>query len=84
MAVKKEVDKIWEKGKTIKGKNPNLYRKDSLGNNIYKPAYGKGGKMGWEIDHKKPLAKKGTDTTRNKRPLQTKENRKKSDKYPSK
>jgi len=35
----------------------------------------------WEIDHKKPKAKRGSDSLRNKQPLQTKANREKSDKY---
>ncbi len=84
MTSKKEIDKVWEKGKKIKGKNPNTHRKDVHGNEIYKPSYGKISEKGWEIDHKKPKNKDGSDSIRNKQPLQTKENRKKSDKYPYK
>ena len=82
MASKKKLDKIWEKGKPIRGKNPNLYRTDDYGNPIYKPSYGKGGNMGWEFDHKNPLANDGTNTLRNLRPLQRAENRRKGKKYP--
>lgn len=78
----KELDQIWEKAEEVPGKNPNLYRKDELGNLIYKPSYGKHSEMGWEVDHKKPKAKGGTDNLRNLRPLGTEANRSKGDKYP--
>jgi hypothetical protein len=84
MASKKEINKIWEKGSTIRSKNPNLFRRDDLGNEIYKPAYGTQGEKGWEIDHKNPVSKGGSDKAVNKRPLQTLANREKSNKYPHK
>ncbi len=76
------VRKVWDKGKRIPGKNPNLHRQDAAGNPIYKPAYGKDSGMGWQIDHKKPVDKGGTDNPRNLQPLQTDENREKGDRYP--
>lgn len=79
-----KIDKVWEKGKVIPGKNPDLYRKDSHGNEIYKPSYGKNGAKSWEIDHKVPVSKGGSDSQKNKQPLQTDANRQKSDKYPVK
>lgn len=82
MTSKKGIDEVWEKGRKIKDKNPNLYRKDPYGNTIYKPSYGKHSEMGWEIDHKHPLSKGGTDKNVNKQPIHWKENRKKGDKYP--
>ena len=81
MANQEEIDKVWEKGKPIKGKNPK-HRKDSYGNEIYKPSYGKSTDKGWEIDHKKPINKGGSNSMKNKQPLQTSENKKKSDTYP--
>ena len=84
MASKKEIQKVWEKGKKIRGKNPNTYRKDEQGNEIYRHSYGKNSEKGWEIDHKKPKNKGGSDSLRNKQPLQTSENKRKSDKYPYK
>jgi len=84
MTSQKEKDEIWEKGHKIRGRDPNLYRKDNFRNVIYKPSYGLNSPMGWEIDHKKPFDKKGTDTKWNKRPLQTEANRRKSSKYPYK
>jgi hypothetical protein len=32
----------WEKAKEIAGENPNLWREDEFGNQIYKPSYGNG------------------------------------------
>lgn|SRR5208337_438071 len=41
----------WEQASKIRGENPNLWRRDEMGNPIYKPSYGMGGEVGWEIDH---------------------------------
>jgi len=76
------VDEVWGKAKKIPGKNPDLYRRDSAGNEIYKPAYGKDSEKGWEVDHKKPVDRGGTDNLKNLQPLKTEENRKKGNKYP--
>lgn len=76
------IGKVWEKGEIVPGKDPDLYRYDAAGNMIFWHSYGKDSKMGWQIDHKKPLAKGGTDELRNLQPLQTRENKKKSDQYP--
>lgn len=84
MPTKKELDQIWEKAAPIKGKNPNVWRKDSHGNIIRKASYGTKGEYGWEIDHKKPKGKGGSDDPRNFQPLHWKTNRRKSDKYPIK
>jgi 5-methylcytosine-specific restriction endonuclease McrA len=84
MATEKEIDSVWEKAAPINGKNPDVYRKDSYGNTIRKSSYGTQGEYGWEIDHKNPLSKGGTDTLRNKQPLHWEENREKGDTYPYK
>lgn len=78
------IDKVWDKGSPIRGKNSEVHRRDALGNPIYKPSYGKEGEKSWEIDHKKPINKGGTDDLRNLQPLQTEANREKGDKYPFK
>ncbi len=82
MATQKQKEAAWNAAKPIRGKNPNLFRRDAKGNEIYKPAYGTQGDKGWEVDHKKPRAKGGSDSSRNLQALQTRENRKKSDTYP--
>lgn len=40
-------DAVWEKGLKIYGKNPNIYRVDAYGNELYKPSYGKFSSKGW-------------------------------------
>ena len=84
MASEKQKQAAWEHAKPISGKNPNLYRKDAYGNVIYKPSYGIQSNMGWEVDHKRPVSKGGSDSERNLQAVQWEENRVKGDKYPYK
>ena len=84
MASESEKIKVWEKGKIVRGRNPSLYRKDYLGHLIYWSSYGQNTLMGWEIDHVNPKNNGGSESIRNEQPLQTRANRKKSDKYPYK
>jgi hypothetical protein len=75
--------KVWSKAKIVKGKDPAQIRKDKFGNDIHYNKYGNiNSENGWEIDHSKPKAKKGTDHINNLQPLQWNENRLKSDIYP--
>lgn len=39
----------WESAATIRGRNPNLWRKDASGKVMYKPAYGTRGRYGWVV-----------------------------------
>ncbi|GAL10936.1 hypothetical protein JCM19233_1921 [Vibrio astriarenae] len=82
MATQKQKEVAWNAARPIRGKNPNKYRRDAYGNEIYKAAYGTKGAKGWEVDHKKPRSKGGSNSSRNLQALQTKTNRKKSNKYP--
>lgn len=82
MVTKSDTEWAWNQAKTIRGKNPNLYRRDELDNVIYKPSFGTDGPKGWEVDHRKPESKGGTDHRKNLRALQTAANQKKGDKYP--
>ena len=82
MASKKDIESAWEKAKPIRGKNPDTWRRDAEGNKIRKGSYGTRGEYGWELDHKKPKAKGGTDAKQNIQPLHWKANRKKGDEYP--
>jgi 5-methylcytosine-specific restriction endonuclease McrA len=81
MVNKEDVEWTWNHAQEIRGKNSDLYRRDEDGNQIYKPSYGKNGEQSWEVDHRNPVAKGGSDHRRNLRALQTAANRKKGDKY---
>ena len=70
--------KVFNKGKTIRGKDPALRRKDKFGDEIYWAAYGNtNSKYGWDIDHIKSIHKGGTNKLNNLQPLHWKNNRKK-------
>lgn len=78
---KGRLKKIWNKGGRIKGKDPELYRKDIYGNTMFKPSYGQSGGMGWNVDHAKPQSKGGTNNISNLQPMNTVANTKKGNKY---
>lgn len=77
MATKIQREKVWEKAPTVRGKDPNLYRKDPYENIMYKHSHGMASKMGWDIDHIKPASRGGSDATRNLQALNTSVNRSK-------
>jgi 5-methylcytosine-specific restriction endonuclease McrA len=76
----KRVQEVWNRGGKIPGKDPDLYRRDSKGNELYRHAYGKHGDQSWQVDHKVPVAKGGSDNLRNLQPLQSGANAEKGDK----
>jgi len=80
MTSKKQIEEVWEKGHSIRGKNPDTWRRDDERKVIRKASYGTLGEYGWEIDHINPASRGGTDSTRNLRPLHWKENREKGNK----
>ena len=82
MASKRQRESAWDKAKPIPGKDPNLYRRDRLGNEIYKHSSGMQGPKSWEVDHSNPKSNGGTDSPRNLQAMQTRANRQKGDKYP--
>ena len=75
------LEQIWDKGQTIRGKNPDLYRMDKLGNMMYRHSYGKTGEMGRNVDHSKPQSLGGTDHLNNLQPMNSRANSRKGDKY---
>lgn len=75
------LEQIWDKGQTIRGKDPNLYRQDKFGNTMYWHSYGKTSEMGWNVDHSKPQAKGGTDHLNNLQPMNSRANFAKGKKY---
>lgn len=79
-----EINAVWEKGTPIIGEDSKVYRKDKCGAKIKRNEYGNvNSKLGWEIDHIKPLAAGGTDDLYNLQPLQWENNRHKGDNYPN-
>jgi hypothetical protein len=44
-------DVVWSKADKVKGKNPDVYRRDPYGNELYYSSYGKYSEKGWHIDH---------------------------------
>ena len=82
MVSKTDVDKAWERAATIRNENPDVWRRDEEGNKIRRASYGTTGEYGWEIDHRNPVSRGGSDHGRNLRALQWEANRKKGAKYP--
>lgn len=76
------IQQVWDKAKTVKGYNPNLWRQDFAGAWIRRDVYGKTMSFGWEIDHLCPVSKGGTDEIGNLNALHWKNNRRKGDDYP--
>ena len=72
-----DIQKVWEKAKTIRGKDPAKYRQDPYGTTILRSSYGKETSMGWEIDHIKPSSLGGSDSLVNLQALHWKKNREK-------
>ena len=79
MPISDKKDAVWNKARIIRGKDPGKYRKDPYGNEMYYESYGLDSEKGWEIDHIKPKARGGSDSTVNLQALNTRTNRQKGD-----
>ncbi len=75
------IEAVWAKAE-ISREHPPL-KIDAFGSLIWKEGYGNSSsKLGWEIDHKVPVALGGGDDLDNLQPLQWENNRRKGDTYP--
>ena len=72
-------EKVWQRAKPVRGKDPKQVRQDPYGNQIRKDQYGKDSPQGWEVDHIKPVNRGGSDHLRNLQAMQTRKNRKLGD-----
>ena len=77
MPTKKQIEHSWEKASTVRRKDPDTWRKDDKRNQIRRGSYGTERAYGWEVDHKNPISKGGTDSLRNLQALHWKANRQK-------
>lgn len=41
MSARNRKDEVWDKASKVRGKDPDLYRKDKYGNQMYYHSYGK-------------------------------------------
>jgi len=80
MAHSKEfIQAIWEKGRIARGSDPKIWRKDTCNAWIKRNEYGnRSSQFGWEIDRITTGIKGGSYTISNCRPLQWRNNVKKS------
>lgn len=47
-------DWAWNYAKMVEGKNPNLYRRDPKGDEIYRPSFGTNTQHGWIVEFDRP------------------------------
>ncbi len=77
---------VWNKAAIVPGYDAAKYRKDVAGAWIQRDKNGDVSNdlgLGWEVDHRTPVTKGGTDDLSNLRPLHWKNNRSKGDDYPN-
>ena len=68
-------DTVWDKAKPIRGKDPDRYRQDPYGNQMFKDSYGGDSEMGWHLDHINPKSQGGSDSVRNLQAMNSSKNR---------
>ena len=77
-----KLQKIWEKGRAVKGYDPARLRLDECSSWIDRTMHGTRERRGWQADRIVPVPKGGTDALENLRPLRWKNNQDKRDEPP--
>lgn len=80
MTQKSKKQQVWDKAKEVRNKNPDAWRRDPCGNLMRRGSYGTQGEYGWEMDHKRPKSKGGSDSVSNLQAMNWKKNRELGDK----
>jgi 5-methylcytosine-specific restriction endonuclease McrA len=75
----KTIQDVWNKSSIVPEYSGETHRYDACGMIIFRTSYGKETDMGWEIDHKNPVANGGTDNPSNLQALQSSLNAQKGD-----
>ena len=76
------IQQVWEKGMIHKNGDKNTVRIGACGHLILRQAYGGEEGLFWHVDHRKPVAKGGTDDLENLQPMEAENNIIKGDDYP--
>lgn len=86
----KQIDAVWQKGRTVEGYLPEKYRIDACGAWMARSEFGSKTILGWEIDHVFPqklarergYSQEEIDVIGNLRPLNWRNNKSKGYDYP--
>lgn len=84
MATDKQKLAAWQNAAPVPGLDPRYFRQDQFGNVMRVDLYGKDVPGGWNVDHKHPASKGGSEKPHNMQAMNPTANRAKSDKTPTK
>jgi hypothetical protein len=76
------IAQVWLQARAVRGQDPTAIRADASGAWIAFAQYGKRSPLGWEIDHRRPVAHGGGDELGNLQALHWANNRSKGDDWP--
>jgi hypothetical protein len=77
------IAQVWLNARPVPGQDPAAIRADASGAWMAFAQYGKRSPLGWEIDHRRPVARGGSDEIANLHALHWANNRSKGDDWPA-